>query len=871
MGRPVKRHRFKFLCFGIVLLGVALSPLLVPGLSGGSQRGGSPGPIPASPWPPAIRNATIGTLPTMGWNSWNHFACGIDETLIKQIADAMVNGGLQAAGYDVVTLDACWSARNRDAAGNLSNDPQTFPSGMKALGDYIHARGLRFGLYASIGTRMCGDVGPGSLDHEVQDVATLASWGVDYIKADRCSADGLVMKDLYARWRDAIAVSGRPIVLSASDNIAVQEPWAWGPVTAHQWRMSDDIRDDWTTMMGIFDLNFLHAAATAPGGFNDPDMLEVGNGGMSETEYETHFGLWALMSAPLIAGNDVRTMDASTRAILTNPEVIAVDQDPNAFQAIKVHDNGAGQEVWSKPLASSGSRAVGLLNRGGAAATIGVDWATIGLAPGSATVRDLEALQDRGSFIDSYNVSVPAHGLALLRILGTDRAAADGYLSDQPWTYMANENGPVERDMSNGGSGVGDGRALSLNGSRHAKGLGTWAPSAMEFRPDGSCSTFTAVIGIDDEVGSRGSVIFQVWGDGRKIFDSGVMTGTTPAQNLQVDLSGIRSLRLETVAVDGTSYDSGDWADALLGCSTSPNLPPRASFTVSSNSVRPGDPVTFDATASTDPDGTIQSYAWDFGDGSTASGPLAGHSFAQAGTFNVVLTVTDNGGASNTATAAVSVTSAPRAAFSASPRAVLPGVPIRFDGSNSTVPGGHIVLYAWDFADGATAQGKVVTHAYSSHGIFSVRLLVKDNFDRTNETQLTIAVGNRAPTITSTSPSVNSIQKVGELGTFTIAASDPDGDLLSYSWTIDGVRVEASTGSYAFASMVPGAFALRVIATDGFAAVLFEWHVMVEGNSNQAPPPPTAGIPETVVSLGIVAVGLLVTLVTHAIRSRKGR
>src|SRR5207237_1140903 len=354
---------------------------------------GAPGPIPRSPWPPAVRNATIGTLPTMGWNSWNHFACGIDENLIEQIADAMVNGGLQAAGYDVVTLDACWSARNRDAAGNLSNDPQTFPSGMKALGDYIHARGLRFGLYASIGTRMCGDVGPGRLDHE------------------------------------------------------------------------------------------LHAAATAPGGFNDPDMLEVGNGGMSETEYETHFGLWALMSAPLIAGNDVRTMDASTRAILTNPEVIAVDQDPNAFQAIKVHDNGAGQEVWSKPLASSGSRAVGLLNRGGAAATIGVDWATIGLAPGSATVRDLEALQDRGSFIDSYNVSVPAHGLALLRILGTDRAAADGYLSDQPWTYMANENGPVERDMSNGGSGVGDGRALSLNGSRHAKGLGTSAPSAIEFRP----------------------------------------------------------------------------------------------------------------------------------------------------------------------------------------------------------------------------------------------------------------------------------------------------------------------------------------------------------------------------------------------------
>src|SRR5256884_4407256 len=151
MGRPVKRHRFKFLCFGIVLLGVALSPLLVPGLSGGSQRGGSPGPIPTSPWPPAIRNATIGTLPTMGWNSWNHFACGIDETLIKQIADAMVNGGLQAAGYDVVTLDACWSARNRDAAGKLSDEPPNLPPRIKGLRGFIPAPRLPVRLYASIG------------------------------------------------------------------------------------------------------------------------------------------------------------------------------------------------------------------------------------------------------------------------------------------------------------------------------------------------------------------------------------------------------------------------------------------------------------------------------------------------------------------------------------------------------------------------------------------------------------------------------------------------------------------------------------------------------------------------------------------------
>src|SRR5205809_6945 len=286
---------------------------------------------------------------------------------------------------------------------------------------------------------------------------------------------------------------------------------------------------------------------------------------------------------------------------------------------------------------------------------------------------------------------------------------------------------------------------------------------------------------------------------------------------------------------------------------------------------RSGSPVSSDASSTADPDGTIELQTWDFGDGSTGSGPLVGHSFGLAGTFNVVLTVTDDGGASYTATAAVSVTSAPRAEFSATPRAVLPGIPIRFDGSNSTVPGGHIVLYAWDFADGATAQGRVVMHAYSSHGIFSVRLLVKDNFDRTNETQLAVAIGNRAPTITSTSPTANSVLQVGELGTFTIAASDPDGDLLSYSWTIDGVHVGAASGSYAFASLVPGAFAIRVIATDGFAAVLFEWHVTVEGSSQAPAPPPTAGVPETVASLGVVALGLLVTLVTHAIRTRKRR
>src|SRR2546428_3795961 len=209
--------------------------------------------------------AMTATPPTMGWNSWNSFGCrGLTETLVRETADAMVSGGLLAAGYDTLTLDDCWSAVSRDASGNLTNDPAKFPSGMKALGDYIHSRGLKYGIYASIGTATCTGGTAGSLDHEFQDVRQFAAWGVDYIKADRCDANGLVMKDIYARWRDAIVASGRPIVLSASDNTPTDEPWAWGPVTAHQWRMSGDISDDWGTMLSIVDRNVAHAAATAP-------------------------------------------------------------------------------------------------------------------------------------------------------------------------------------------------------------------------------------------------------------------------------------------------------------------------------------------------------------------------------------------------------------------------------------------------------------------------------------------------------------------------------------------------------------------------------------------------------------------------------
>src|SRR2546426_377248 len=330
------------------------------------------------------------------------------------------------------------------------------------------------------------------------------------------------MKDIYARWRGAIIASGRSIVLSASDNNPTDEPWAWGPLTAGQWRISPDISDDWTSppgqrswkegMIDIFDRNAAHAAATAPGTVNDPDMLEVGNGGMTDTEYRTHFGLWALMSAPLIAGNDVRSMSDATRTILTNPEVIAVDQDPLGFQANLAGDIGNGLQVWYKPIAGSGARAVGLLNRGSASATMTVSWNAIDLAPGIATVRDLWARADRGSFANQYSVSVSAHGMALLRVVGTDSPISDGFLSDQPWTYMANEQGPVERNSSNGGGGGGGGGTATPQGGPHPPGFCGPGPAGLGFLPHGAGPTFTPPGRGGDRGGAPWGPSLQAWG-----------------------------------------------------------------------------------------------------------------------------------------------------------------------------------------------------------------------------------------------------------------------------------------------------------------------------------------------------------------------
>jgi alpha-galactosidase len=299
-------------------------------------------------------------------------------------------------------------------------------------------------------------------------------------------------------------------------------------------------------------------------------MLEVGNGGLTDTEYRAHMGMWALQSAPLLAGNDLRSMSAATIAILTHNEVIAIDQDPLSFQAIKATDNAAGLQVWYKPVRDSGARAVGLLNRSAAAATMSVTFAQIGLASGAATVRDVWARANLGTFNNSFSTTVPSHGIALLRIVGRDMPLVSGFVSDQPAAYVSSGFGPISLDRSNGGTGANDGATITLNGTTFAKGLGVHAPSSIDLRPNGRCSSFSASVGVDDEVGSNGSVIFQVWGDGQLLFSSGVMTGSSPTQNINVNITGRTDVRLAVAGgIDTMNSDHADWANARVTCGAS--------------------------------------------------------------------------------------------------------------------------------------------------------------------------------------------------------------------------------------------------------------------------------------------------------------
>jgi len=355
-------------------------------------------------------SAMLAKTPPMGWNSWNKFGCNVSDRLIREMADAMVSSGMQAAGYQYVNIDDCWQV-SRDAQGTIVADPTRFASGIKAVADYVHSKGLKLGVYTDAGRQTC-EGRPGSYQHEEQDAKSYAAWGVDYVKVDWCHAEGLDPTVRYAKVRDALAQAGRPIVFSIC-NWGVNAPWTWGPSTGNLWRTTGDISDHYDRMSVIgFSQNGLEKFA-GPGHWNDPDMLEVGNGGMKPDEYRTHMTLWVLLAAPLLAGNDLRSMSEETKQLLMNNEVIAVDQDAKGVQGRRVWDEGP-LEIWAKPLAD-GSQAVGLFNRGESPLKITLDLNRIGVS-GQAKLRDVWAHQDLGAVQNSYSAEVPKHGAMLLRV-----------------------------------------------------------------------------------------------------------------------------------------------------------------------------------------------------------------------------------------------------------------------------------------------------------------------------------------------------------------------------------------------------------------------------------------------------------------------
>jgi alpha-galactosidase len=634
----------------------------------------------------------LARTPPMGFNNWNTTGCRntFNEQMVKGIADLLVSSGLKDVGYTYVNLDDCWALPARDAAGNLVPDPVRFPSGIKALADYVHAKGLKFGIYTSAGTRTCNRLGfPGGLDHEQQDANLFAAWGVDYLKYDNCNNQGRDAIERYTRMRDALKATGRPIVYAICE-WGQNRPWEWAGGLGHLWRTTGDIADNWGSVRSIIQRNLTLARYARPGAWNDPDMLEVGNGGMTDTEYRTHFSMWAIMAAPLLIGSDIRRASAKTMEILRNREVIAVDQDPLGIQGKPLRSEH-GRFVVAKPLAN-GDMAVALYNETDQPATIATTAAEIGLPPAAAYgLRDLWAHTDRETTGD-IRAHVPAHGTAIFRVSihrgpalapavdlsiepplaypggraivtpgepaivrtvvsntgrrpvrqptvdlsgpegwtvrpasprdvpvlgGGGRLVTDwevtppaglqpgrfelagklsyhppgardpvavaiamtvmvppsaptalAYLGDWPWLIADNAFGPAERNTSNGEARAGDGRPITIGGVVYPKGIGAHALSTIEFYIGRRCTAFQADVGVDDSKGANGSVVFEVYADGKKVADSGVRTNAMPAVTLTADITGSAILALvATDGGDGINSDHADWADARVSCS----------------------------------------------------------------------------------------------------------------------------------------------------------------------------------------------------------------------------------------------------------------------------------------------------------------
>ena len=465
--------------------------------------------IPAEP-AIALENGLART-PPMGFNNWNATHCDADfnEAMVLGIADIFVNQGLRDVGYRYVNLDDCWALPQRDAQGKLVPDPVRFPRGISYLADYVHARGLKLGIYTSAGTKTCNTAGfPGALGHEYSDAAQFASWGVDYLKYDNCNNQDVDAQLRYTTMRDALAATGRQIVYSICEWGRTGPPrvWEWGKDVGNLWRTTGDISDNWTSMIGKAQFNRSLPQWAGPGHWNDPDMLEVGNGGMTGTEYRTHFSLWAIMAAPLLIGSDLRSVGSDTFTILKNSDVIAVDQDPLGRQGVVISNDGAGHVVYGKVLAN-GDRAVVLSNETTTTATISTNANAIGL--GGSSSYYLKDLWSKAVATTSGTISASVGGHATVMYRVSRQGTTDRYEAENAATSTGTT---IDRNWS-GYSGTGFVNTTNATGSfvQFTVNAAAAGPATLTFDyGNGSTSDRPATLSVNG--GSNGTLAFPATG-----------------------------------------------------------------------------------------------------------------------------------------------------------------------------------------------------------------------------------------------------------------------------------------------------------------------------------------------------------------------
>ncbi len=517
------------------------------------------------PIPKQAKTVRIAT-PPMGWNGWNHFGCSptLNESTIKEMVDALVSKGYQQAGYQYVMLDDCWQI-GRDKNGVIQVDSARFPNGIKAISEYVHSKGLKFGIYTSAGRETC-EKKPGSYGYEAQDLEQYINWGADYLKLDWCGVEWLQTATAYRRWRKLIDKSGNPMILSvavANINSALDgQSWLWGSGVGDSWRTAVDIQDDWTDMLRVFKINQRYEPYQRVGGWNDADMLQVGNGGMTFKEYRTHFGLWAMMSSPLIIGSDIRNQSPEIVELLTNKEAISINQDKLGMQGSVLLENGSIL-VISKPLHRRGSRAVLVVNTGEKTNSVELSPTQLQLLP-VTLVTDVWPKSQSRVQLGSAKMVIPPHDSRLLIYHGVDKSinteVSFPQLPDQV------RSGNLTKQVAHDLYGIDDSSSLFSQGIS----LTVKNDSSIRYNLNNLCQRFISTFEFSKvekiTVNTLVSIEVEVYLDD-VLVSSGVVSVKNPKLPIDLDLSGSRVIDLvtrTTVTDESTLY--GKWSTPTVEC-----------------------------------------------------------------------------------------------------------------------------------------------------------------------------------------------------------------------------------------------------------------------------------------------------------------